>query len=110
MNSFVGVQALRSMFLLVILASLALPGTVRAAQEKWQLAMNNAELRDIVEEISGILGTTVVLDPRVSGRITVMSRQALDREGVRRLFYSVLDAHNFTVIDEGDRILITPVT
>jgi general secretion pathway protein D len=38
-----------------------------------------------------------------------MSRQALDREGVRRLFYSVLDAHNFTVIDEGDRILITPV-
>ena len=110
MNSFVGVQALRSMFLLVILASLALPGTVRAAQEKWQLAMNNAELRDIVEEISGILGTTVVLDPRVSGRITVMSRQALDREGVRRLFYGVLDAHNFTVIDEGDRILITPVT
>jgi general secretion pathway protein D len=62
--------------------------------------MNNAELRDIVEEISSILGTTV-LDPRVSGRITVMSRQALDREGVRRLFYSVLDAHNFTVIDEG---------
>ncbi|TFW32430.1 type II secretion system protein GspD, partial [Pseudomonas fluorescens] len=62
------------------------------------------------EEISAILGTTVVLDPRVSGRITVMSRQALDREGVRRLFYSVLDAHNFTVIDEGDRILITPVT
>jgi general secretion pathway protein D len=110
MNSFVGVQTLRSMFLLVVLASLALPGTVRAAQEKWQLAMNNAELRDIVEEISGILGTTVVLDPRVSGRITVMSRQALDREGVRRLFYSVLDAHNFTVIDEGDRILITPVT
>ena len=72
--------------------------------------MNNAELRDIVEEISTILGTTVVLDPRVTGRITVMSRQALDREGVRRLFYSVLDAHNFTVIDEGDRILITPVT
>ncbi|MGE8152203.1 type II secretion system secretin GspD [Pseudomonas vancouverensis] len=84
-------------------------GFVQAEEEKWRLAMNNAELRDIVEEISNILGTTVVLDPRVSGRITVMSRQALDREGVRRLFYSVLDAHNFTVIDEGDRILITPV-
>jgi general secretion pathway protein D len=110
MNCFIGVQALRSMLVLVVLASLALSGTSQAAQEKWQLAMNNAELRDIVEEISGILGTTVVLDPRVSGRITVMSQQALDREGVRRLFYGVLDAHNFTVIDEGDRILITPVT
>ncbi|WP_137804128.1 type II secretion system secretin GspD [Pseudomonas sp. G(2018)] len=109
MNSFIGAQFLRAMLLLAVLSAATLPGTLQAEEEKWQLAMNNAELRDIVEEISSILGTTVVLDPRVSGRITVMSRQALDREGVRRLFYSVLDAHNFTVIDEGDRILIAPV-
>ncbi|TVT83253.1 type II secretion system secretin GspD [Pseudomonas sp. H3(2019)] len=88
---------------------LLFPGWVAAEEQRWQLAMNNAELRDIIDEISSILGSTVILDPRVQGRITVMSRQALDREGVRRLFYSVLDAHNFTVIDQGDRILITPV-
>ena len=110
MNSFTGAHALRSLLFLAALAATTLPHALQAAEEKWQLAMNNAELRDIVEEISSILGTTVVLDPRVTGRITVMSHQALDREGVRRLFYSVLDAHNFTVIDEGDRILITPVT
>ena len=110
MYSFIGANTLRILLFLVALAMAFFPDTSRAEEEKWQLAMNNAELRDIVEEISTILGTTVVLDPRVSGRITVMSRQALDREGVRRLFYSVLDAHNFTVIDEGDRILITPVT
>ncbi|VVP97499.1 Type II secretion system protein D [Pseudomonas fluorescens] len=110
MNSFIGAQTLRSIFLLAAFVAATVPVPLHAEEEKWQLAMNNAELRDIVEEISSILGTTVVLDPRVSGRITVMSRQALDREGVRRLFYSVLDAHNFTVIDEGDRILITPVT
>ncbi|MHC8322772.1 type II secretion system secretin GspD [Pseudomonas sp. GB2N2] len=110
MNSFIGTQPLRTFLFLAVLTTALVPQTLHGEEEKWQLAMNNAELRDIVEEISGILGTTVVLDPRVSGRITVMSRQALDREGVRRLFYSVLDAHNFTVIDEGDRILITPVT
>lgn len=110
MNSFTGAPALRCALLLAAMATATFAGALSAAQEKWQLAMSNAELRDIVEEISGILGTTVVLDPRVSGRITVMSRQALDREGVRRLFYSVLDAHHFTVIDEGDRILITPVS
>ncbi|SEI25585.1 type II secretion system secretin GspD [Pseudomonas asplenii] len=81
-----------------------------AEEPRWQLAMNDAELRDVVREMSSILDTTVVLDPRVQGRITVLSEQELDREGVRRLFYSVLDAHNFTVIDEGDRILIAPVT
>ncbi|MBD9588766.1 type II secretion system secretin GspD [Pseudomonas sp. PDM03] len=110
MNCSISAKALRTLLFLAALALSLFHGAARAEEEKWQLAMNNAELRDIVEEISTILGTTVVLDPRVSGRITVMSRQALDREGVRRLFYSVLDAHNFTVIDEGDRILITPVT
>ena len=109
MNSFIGTHSLRALLFLAVLAAALFHDASQAEEEKWQLAMNNAELRDIVEEISSILGTTVVLDPRVTGRITVMSRQALDREGVRRLFYSVLDAHNFTVIDEGDRILITPV-
>jgi general secretion pathway protein D len=108
MYSYTG--ALRTTFYSLVLSAVAFPGVIWANEERWQLAMNNAELRDIVEEMSGILGTTVVLDPRVSGRITVMSHKALDREGVRRLFYSVLDAHNFTVIDEGDRVLITPVT
>lgn len=109
MNSFIRGRALRALFCLSLFCTLLPLGVLRAEEVQWQLAMNNAELRDVVEEISAILGKTVVLDPRVSGRITVMSRQALDREGVRRLFYSVLDAHNFTVIDEGERILITPV-
>lgn len=63
----------------------------------------------MVQEMSAVLGTTVVLDPRVQGRITVISEQELDREGVRRLFYAVLDAQGFSVIDQGDRLLIIPV-
>ena len=79
-----------------------------AADQYWQLAMKDAELRDVVQEMSRVLGTTVVLDPRVQGRITVISKQDLDREGVRRLFYSVLDAQGFAIIDQGDRLLIIP--
>lgn len=109
MSDFRGTITLRSIMLFSSLSTGLFHGAIWAEEERWQLAMNNAELREIVEEMSQILGTTVVLDPRVSGRVTVMSNQALDREGVRRLFYSVLDAHSFTVIDEGDRILIAPV-
>lgn len=64
----------------VLLLSLSLPAA-RAEEPRWQLAMNDAELRDVVREMSSILDTTVVLDPRVQGRITVLSEQALDREG-----------------------------
>src|SRR5690606_21416264 len=61
MNSFIGAYPLRILLFLVALATTFFHDTLQAEEEKWQLAMNNAELRDIVEEISNILGTTVVL-------------------------------------------------
>ncbi|MFP3515864.1 type II secretion system secretin GspD [Pseudomonas sp. SIMBA_077] len=84
------------------------PYDVLAEDQYWQLAMKDAELRDVVQEMSSVLGATVVLDPRVQGRITVISEEALDRDGVRQLFYSVLDAHGFAIVDQGDRLLIIP--
>ena len=92
----------------VICCALLSPVWASAEDQYWQLTMKDAELRDVVQEMSSVLGTTVVLDPRVQGRVTVISEQALDREGVRRLFYSVLDAHGFSIIDQGDRLLILP--
>ncbi len=109
MQSTIEQRILRSVFGVMTLFTLLHMGPASATQQRWQLSMNNAELRDVVEEISDILDATVILDPKVQGRITVMSRQALDREGVRRLFYSVLDAQGFSVIDQGDQILIVPV-
>lgn len=109
MHRNIGLRALCRAFSAMTLFTVLSMGQVSGAQERWQLTMNNAELRDVVEEMSSILGTTVILDPKVQGRITVMSSQALDREGVRRLFYSVLDTHGFSVIDQGDQILIVPV-
>ena len=109
MHSIIGQRTLCGVLGAMTLFAVLSTGHVSASQERWQLTMNNAELRDVVEEISSILGKTVILDPKVQGRITVMSSQALDREGVRRLFYSVLDTHGFSVIDQGDQILVVPV-
>lgn len=109
MHTIIGQRTLCGVFGAMTLFAVLSTGHVSASQERWQLTMNNAELRDVVEEISSILGKTVILDPKVQGRISVMSSQALDREGVRRLFYSVLDTHGFSVIDQGDQILVVPV-
>ena len=92
----------------VVLSTALLQSDVLADEPYWQLAMKDAELRDIVQEMSSVLGATIVLDPRVQGRITVMSEAPLDRDGVRELFYAVLDAHGFAVVDQGDRLLIIP--
>lgn len=92
----------------VVLGTALLQSEALADEPYWQLAMKDAELREIVQEMSSVLGATIVLDPRVQGRITVMSEAPLDRAGVRELFYAVLDAHGFAVVDQGDRLLIIP--
>lgn len=94
----------------IVICALLWPTLGLASGQFWRLAMKDAQLRDVVQEMSSVLGTTVVLDPRVEGRITVISEEPLNREGVRRLFYSVLDANGFSIIDEGDRLLILPAS
>ncbi|WP_166358070.1 type II secretion system secretin GspD [Pseudomonas akapageensis] len=88
---------------------LCLMTSAAAAEEAaWQLAMNDVEIRDVVREVGSILDQTIILDPRVQGRITVFSSERLEREGVRRLFYSVLNAQGFAAVNDGDRLLIIP--
>jgi len=74
----------------------------------WQLAMSDADIRDVVREVGQILDQTIILDPRVQGRITVLSSEQLEREGIRRLFYSVLNAQGFAAVNDGDRLLVLP--
>ncbi|MEN5140122.1 type II secretion system secretin GspD [Pseudomonas juntendi] len=76
----------------------------------WQLAMSDADVREVVREVGAILDQTIILDPRVQGRITVLSSEALDREGIRRLFYSVLNAQGFAAVNDGDRLLVLPAS
>lgn len=76
----------------------------------WQLAMSDADVREVVREVGAILDQTIILDTRVQGRITVLSSEALDREGIRRLFYSVLNAQGFAAVNDGDRLLVLPAS
>ena len=90
---------------LTLCCSLAL-----AEMPTWQLAMSDADVREVVREVGEILDQTIILDPRVQGRITVLSNEALDREGIRRLFYSVLNAQGFAAVNDGDRLLVLPAS
>lgn len=100
-------QCLR--FSLGICCALALQSTL-ADEATWQLAMSDADVRDVVREVGAILDQPIILDPRVQGRITVLSDEQLDREGIRRLFYSVLNAQGFAAVNDGDRLLVLPAS
>lgn len=77
-------------------------------QRLWTLNMQDAELRDLVNEVGEITGKTLVVDPRLQGKVSVQSSSALDKDGIYSLFLTVLRSQGFAALDQGDRVLIMP--
>lgn len=77
--------------------------------QQWILNMKDAELRDLVNEVGQITGKTMILDPRLNGKVTVQSTTAMDQKGIYSLFLTALRSQGYVAMDQGDRVLILPV-
>lgn len=89
---------------LILAILVALPGTASAqAQPQGEVVINmrGVDIRDVAEQVSRITGRTIVLDPNVTGVVTVVSSQPLNASGVWDLFQSVLRTNGFAVVRTG---------
>lgn len=95
------------------LASTALTvSTVWAQSPEVTLNYEDAELKVVAAEISDRTGYQFVLDPRVSGRVNIVSPagMTLTPQEVFEVFLATLQVNNFTAIPAGDRIYkIVPI-
>ncbi len=94
----------------VLALMLAGPGPVPAqdAPASFVINLRDADIRTLAEQVSEITGRTLVLDPNVSGIVTVISAQALDVDGVWELFQSVLAVQGFAALPSGNLWRIVP--
>ncbi|WP_344799424.1 type II secretion system secretin GspD [Litoribacillus peritrichatus] len=72
-----------------------------AAQDTWKVNLKEADVRVLISQIADITGKTFVVDPRVKGKVTVVSNTALPTDEVYQLFLSVLQVHGYTAVDNG---------
>ena len=97
--------------LLTVLLSLALAWSVAAGEaQSWKINLKNADIQEFVAQIAAITGRTFVVDPRVKGKVTVISNASLDVDGIYELFLSVLRVHGFAAIEAGDVVRIQQQT
>ncbi len=69
----------------------------------------DAEIQDVVKQISEITGKNFILDERVRGKITIISPTRVTIDEAYRVFESVLQVKGFTTITVGDFIKIIPL-
>ncbi|MBX9754493.1 MAG: type II secretion system secretin GspD [Pseudomonadaceae bacterium] len=77
-------------------------------EERWTINLKEADIREFIDQVAEITGETFVVDPRVKGQVTVLSKTALSLADVYALFLSVMATHGFSVVTEGDQSRIIP--
>ncbi len=74
--------------------------------ETWTVNLKDADIRALVDQVSDITGYSFVVDPRVKGKVTVVSETPMNKNEVYDLFLSVLHVHGFTAIPGEDAIKV----
>ncbi len=94
---------------LICLFFLAIAGNTWAENHMHTLNLQDTEIRLLVETISDITGKNFVIDPEVTGKITVISGQPVPEDKIYDLFLSILSVNGFTTETQGDTIKIIPI-
>ncbi|WP_369857029.1 type II secretion system secretin GspD [Candidatus Thalassolituus haligoni] len=89
----------------VVAVLLSLSFTV-SAQESWQINLKEADIGAFISQVADITGKSFVVDPRVKGKVNVLTSEAMDSNGVYELFLSVLQVHGYAAVPAGDVVLI----
>ncbi|WP_156879112.1 type II secretion system secretin GspD [Oceanobacter kriegii] len=76
------------------------------AQDNWQINLKEADIGAFISQVADITGKSFVIDPRVKGKVNVLSSDPMDAEGVYELFLSVLQLHGYAAVPAGDVVLI----
>ena len=101
-------QRLPSFRLLLAAVALALTAAALAQQPAATLNWKDADIRQVVEAVSAVTGKNFILDPRVTGRVTLLSPTPLGPDALYAAFLSILQVHGYVAIDSGDLIKIIP--
>ena len=89
----------------LVLALLLPLMTVAKAQEgTWRLNLKDADIRAFVTQVADITGYSFVVDPRVKGKVTVLSSAPMNKDEIYDLFLAVLQVHGFTAIP-GEEVI-----
>ena len=89
---------------------LALSLALTSAQADVTLNLKDAEINTLISTVSEVTGKNFIVDPRVKGKVTVISAAPMDKQAVSETFLAVLQVQGFAAVPAGDAIKIIPET
>ncbi len=79
------------------------------AAKTWTVNFKDSDIQEVIKFVADVTGRTVVIDPRVKGRVKVISARPVTEEELIALFRTVLEVHDFSVVEVGEVLRIIPL-
>ena len=79
-----------------------------AAERSMTLNFRDADIRAFISAVSELSGRNFVVDPRVQGKVTVISSAPTDPDDLYQVFLSILKIHGFTAVVKDGVTSILP--
>lgn len=79
-----------------------------ASDNTFTLNLTNTDIQSLIATVSKQTGRNFVVDPRVKAKVTVISTDPVNAEGLYEVFLSVLQVHGYSAVPAGDLIKIVP--
>ena len=78
------------------------------SQESYLLNYDDVDIRKVTQDIARFAKKTIILDPRVKGKVTIFSDTLLDEEQVWQVYLRTAQVNGFSTINEGSIVRIVP--
>ena len=88
----------------IVLLSFALPANALT------LNLKNMEIKTLINTVSQVTGKNFIIDPRVKGKVNVISTSEIDNDEFYHLFLSILQVHGYIAVEGDDFTKILPQT
>ncbi len=79
-----------------------------SADELVRINFRDADIRSVIESVAEITGKSFVLDPRVKGKVTIISPEAIDSSLLYQAVLSAIQVQGFQAIEDGVVTRIVP--
>jgi len=81
---------------------------ILVSQESFILNYEDVDIKKVTQDIAQFSKKTIILDPRVKGRITIYSNANLDRNQVWDVYLRTIQVNGFSAISENSFVRIVP--
>ncbi len=101
-------KKLRSPLGLVLVWVVGLSLSLQVWAQTVTLNLKDADINALISTVAEVTGKNFIIDPRVKGKVTVVSSQPMGSEMVYEVFLSILKVHGFAAVPSGEVIKIVP--